>query len=188
MESATRSTGTREPPMLHYRDAPQAPPPADGTPAEDTSTGARFLKGLTRAILAVVLVVWAVVGAIFWIPLMVRTMVRFSVSLVQATLEGNRPTEAARMLQDAVSFYLRGFRVAIEAVEGEPVEERRPAGAIRGRRLFRELAWAFVIWYAILVPLGLAWSPVELWDWLTAWPWGNWADGVAEGFRGLISG
>jgi hypothetical protein len=129
-----------------------------------------------------------VVGIVFWIPLMVRTMVRFSVSLVQATLDGDRPTEAARTMQDAVSFYLRGFRVAIEAVEGEPVPERRTTTPIRGRRLFRELVWALVIWYLILIPLNLAWSPAELWVWLTAWPWDGWMSGLADRFWALIYG
>jgi hypothetical protein len=173
--------------MMHYRDVPPPEPSAEGTPASDTP-GTRFLTLLTRIILGVVLGVWAVVGMVFWIPLMVRTMVRFSVALVQATLDGVRPTEAARTLRDSVSFYQRGFRVAIEAVEGTPVADVRPRGAIRGRRLVRELVWALVIWYAILVPLGFAWSPAELWTWLSAWPWGGWTDGVASWFWGLIYG
>lgn len=174
--------------MLHYRDPAAATPAAEGTPAAEASPGARFLKLLTRGILAVVLGVWAVVGIVFWVPLMIRTMVRFSVALVQATLDGERPTEAARTLQDSVSFYLRGFRVAIEAVEGAPIPERRSPSPVRGRRLFNELLWALVIWYLIMIPLNLAWSPVELWTWITAWPWGTWMDSLTEGFWRLIYG
>jgi hypothetical protein len=188
MEYATVNDPHRETPMMHYQSDSPGPAPADGTPARDSTTGGRFLRALTRGILGVVLGVWAVVGLVFWIPLLARTMLRFSVALVQATLDGERPTSAARTLQDAVSFYLRGFRVAIEAVDGEPVADSRPAGSIRGRRLVRELVWAGVIWYLILVPLNLAWSPVELWGWLTAWPWGAWVSGVADWFWGVIYG
>lgn len=184
MDTATQNS--REAPMLHYRDPASAT--AEGTPTEDHSFGARFLKGLTRAILVVVLGVWALVGLVFWIPLMVRTMVRFSVSLVQATLDGERPTDAARTLQDSVSFYQRGFRVAIEAIDGEPIGERRGRHPIHGERLFRELLWALVIWYLIMIPLNLAWSPFELWGWITAWPWGNWFDAAVNGFWALIYG
>ena len=37
------------------------------------------------------LVIWAVVGALFWIPLVLRAVFRFSISLIEAMFEGQKP-------------------------------------------------------------------------------------------------
>lgn len=135
--------------------------------------------GITWAILAVVLLVWAVVGAIFWIPLLLRAMLRFSISHIEAIFEGHKPAEAARILRDAVSFYRRGFVVAVEVVTREPVD-RREEGPVKENRLLLEFLWALLVWYFIFLLFGwIQASPMDLVDWFFSIPW-------ADYFRDLV--
>ena len=117
---------TGEPPVISYRrtEEPGEEPPAEMKPETPFSKAANhILTGLTWVILGIVLGVWAVMGMLFWIPLLLRAMLRFSLSLLEAVFEGQRPTDSARILRDAVSFYRRGFVVAVEAVTKEEIEE-----------------------------------------------------------------
>jgi len=164
---------TDRPPDFRYRALP------GDEEAEDTGTGvaAGLIRLLTWLILLFCLLVWAVVGAVFWVPLILRTMVLFSVALVQATLEGTSPTAAAGMLRDSVSFYRRGFVVAVEAVMREREEEVRDPRRVNRRLLVREMAWAALVWYVALLLLGIElWSPVDAWNWITSLPWAGWLD------------
>lgn len=178
MEPTTTVAG-REPPSIRYRGVPE-PTVVDGAPARSESPTPPVIRWLTWAIFAVVMSVWAVVGAVVWIPLILRAMVRFSFALVQATLDGERPTEAGATLQGAVDFYRRGFILAHEAVFGAPVVETATRRPVRTRRLFREFLWAAFIWYLILALFGVVWGPVEIWNWFTALPWDQFFIGVGE--------
>ncbi len=87
------------PPTMSYRSLGEPveirekePPPS---PVVKTTNW--IIQVLTWAILAVVLLVWAVVGAIFWIPLLLRAMLRFSMSLIEAMFVGQRPTWCSPM-------------------------------------------------------------------------------------------
>lgn len=161
-----------EQPMIRYRtDEP--------TEGERASTTEQIMNGLTWAILLICLGVWAIVGAIFWIPLLLRTMVRFSVDLVPSMLTGKHPTRAARLLRHAVTFYRRGFEVAIDAVTREPGREDRSTteaepSPLRGMALVNELAWVAVIWYGILLFFGvITATPIDVWLWLAGIQWND---------------
>jgi len=128
-------------------------------------------EGITWAILLVLLAVWAVVGAFFWIPLMVRALLRFSLSLLQAVLVGRQPEGAARALRNAVSFYRRGFVVAVEVVTRAELdgEAKDPE---TGNRLLMEVIWAVPVWYLVFFSLGwIKDSPMDLWIGITTFPW-----------------
>lgn len=196
---ASPPASDRDPPTLHYRATaepvaspePIRPPRPSrsrlGQNAETVSD--RIVQGLTWGILGVVLFVWAIVGAIFWLPLLVRTMFRFSISLIQATMDGERPEAAAQMLRGAVTFYRRGFVMAIDAVAGQdapPPEGKVRRQPIDGGRMMREVLWALVIWYVLLWAVGLAWSPAELWAWFVGLPWGEAFDSVTGAITGAL--
>ena len=181
-------------PMLRYNTDPtEEELRAANSPAE------RIMSGLTWAILIVCLGFWAVVGAIFWVPLLLRTMFRFSLALVGAMLAGRKPERAAQMLRDAVSFYRRGFQVAIEVVLKHHDEEAPKAAmygqqqredvSLQGMPLLNELAWVFVIWYGILLFLGFVeTTPIDLFWRLTLVDWTEtFVRPVAEFIRGLTA-
>ena len=186
----------REPPSLNYRtgSGPAGSPdqgPSAGTASGPATMADRIVHWLTWGILGVVLLVWALVGAVFWLPLLLRTMVRFSLSLVQSTMDAERPDASARTLRQAVDFYRRGFVLAIDAVMGQD-EPGRKGRTRRDQldpdRMKREVMWALVIWYPILWWVGLAWSPVELWAWIAGLPWGETLDAIAGWIAGAIEG
>jgi hypothetical protein len=133
----------------------------------------RIFTVLTWVVLFVVLLVWAFVGAIFWIPLILRAMLRFSISLIEAMFEGHKPSTAAKILRDAVSFYRRGFVVAVEVVTREQVREDEE-GPVAQHRLLWEVLWALLIWYFIFLVFGwIQASPLDLVDWFFSIPWAD---------------
>lgn len=143
-------------------------------------TANTVFKVLTWAILFVVLVVWAVVGAVFWIPLLVRAMLRFCINLIEAMFEGQKPVRAARVLKDAVSFYRRGFIVAIEVVTQEEIAQEAD-GPITENRLVFEIFWALLVWYFIALLMGwIEASPLDLLDWFLAIPWTDHIRGLMD--------
>ncbi len=173
-------TMTSQPPMLSYRTPVSEDEEVQPLVVRKTE---KILTGITWAILSVVLVLWAVVGALFWIPLLIRAMLRFSVSLLEASFEGQRPVEAARVLKSAVSFYRRGFVVAIEAVTGKGAEDRESRPTTENR-LLMEVMWALLVWYFIALLFGwIQASPVDLWDWLVSIPWGEHFADLVQRFR-----
>jgi hypothetical protein len=143
-------------------------------------TANTVFKVLTWAILFVVLVVWAVVGAVFWIPLLVRAMLRFCVNLIEAMFEGQKPVRAARTLKEAVSFYRRGFVVAIEVVTKEEIADAAE-GPVTENRLLFEVFWALLVWYFIALLMGwIEASPLDLLDWFLAIPWTDHIRGLMD--------
>jgi hypothetical protein len=165
------------PPTMSYRSVGE-PVEVSGKDEEEERTHSRVARTtnkifqvLTWAILAVVLLVWAVVGAIFWIPLLLRAMLRFSISLIEAMFVGQRPTQAAKILRDSVHFYRRGFVVAVEVVTREDVPDERKQPAVESRLLF-EVFWAALVWYLVFLWMGwIQTSPLDLWHWFMSIPW-----------------
>ena len=133
-------------------------------------------KLATAVILVAILLVWLVVGVIFWLPWILRASFLFVLSLMESTFQGTKPTEAAKVLRDAVSFYKRGFEVAIDMVTREELDEEEETEAVRpeGGRLLREFLWAALVWYFILLWVGtIQYSPLDLWEWLRSIQWGE---------------
>ena len=174
MKTTTTDGLAREAPTIRYRMVPETTA-ATGDSLPVASSRPPVLQWVSWAVFGVVMVVWAVVGALVWIPLLLRAMVRFSFALVPATLDREPPSEAAATLRGAVEFYRRGFVMAADALHGrtpEPTGHTRP---VRSRRLLREFAWVALVWYALLAAFGVVWSPVEIGQWIVALPWSGWA-------------
>jgi hypothetical protein len=168
----------QKPPVLVYRRSrPQEryeEEAKESEPIKQAKVVLNFVfKVVTAVILSLILLVWLVVGIVFWVPWVVRATFLFLISLVESTFQGTKPTEAAKVLRDAVSFYKRGFVVAIEMVGMEELEEDegvRPEGG----RLLREMFWAALVWYFILLWVGtIQFSPVDLWHWFVSIRWGD---------------
>lgn len=177
MNTTTADPKVRAAPTIRYRGVPE-PVIVDEAAAPVTpDTRPAVLVWLSWGVFAVVVAVWAVVGFLVWVPLLIREMLRFSGALVGATLDGEPPAHAAATLQAAVDFYRRGFVMASDAVHGriaEPTGRSRP----RSRPLARDVTWAVVVWYAVLAVFGVVWSPLEIVRWAWALPWSSWAVGV----------
>jgi len=139
--------------------------------------GERVTKVFSWGILLICLAVWAVVGALFWVPLLLRRIVGYSLGLVPSMLAVGKPWRAAKRLRNAMSFYARGFRVTRDMVTRDPDREERPLfagheGTPRGVAVWGEVVWAVMVWYAVLLLVGVVHSsPQDLWRYLADVPW-----------------
>jgi len=139
--------------------------------------GERAMKVLSLGILVICLAVWTIVGALFWVPLLLRRIVGYSVGLVPSMMAVGKPWRAAKRLRNAMSFYARGFRVTRDMVMRDPDRDERPLFAgpddgPRGLWLAGELAWTLTFWYVVLLLVGVVdTTPLDLWRRLADVPW-----------------
>lgn len=126
---------------------------------------------LVYVVLVVTLGVWAVVGFIFWIPMLVRTTTSFSSVLLYATLFGKDPSDFGRPLVFATTFYIAGFKNIMNALL--QTDRRSSAGgfsAFQWGRYLLEICWAGVFWYFLLYSLFslgyVQWLPEMLSQWI----------------------
>ncbi|MEJ2542111.1 MAG: hypothetical protein P8188_19460 [Gemmatimonadota bacterium] len=163
---------------------------ADGSELHGGSPLDRATRYLTWGILSICLALWAVVGFVFWVPLLLRSMLQFSFALSQSMLQGTRPVEAGRILRDTVGFYRRGFTVAINAVFGPPPKKKESqVTRLTLKDLLFEIVWAGLVWYGILFLFGvIETSPVDIWNAFIGLPWAEWWRGLEETVSGWVTG
>jgi len=160
-----------------------------GAEDRDESGLDRAIRYLTWGILSVCLALWAVVGFIFWVPLLFRSMFKFTFALSQGMLQGVKPDEAGRILRETVEFYRRGFTVAVDAVFGKPQKPKQPQVRLRPSGFLFELGVAVVFWYLVLFLLGIVeTSPAGLWEWVRGLPWPDLWGSVTNGAEGVVEG
>lgn len=157
----------------------------------------RIVRPLTWGTLVVCLAVWALAGAVFWVPAIVRRVAFYSLALLEAMMKGDRPDEAARRLREAITFYARGFVTTVEVLTRTSAEEAAVARdteaggrSLDFRRLALEALWATAVWYLVLLMVGVVdTSPLDLWNsfWAVSWleiastswtTWSNWVTGL----------
>ena len=132
------------------------------------------LRALTWLIVATAMLVWLLIGFFFWVPLLVRAGIGFSVEVVNATLTGRSAEAAGVMLKRAVDFYRSGFVIAIEAIQ-DRAERRAPRQVvpqyndeegqigIDARGFLNEVGWTILIWYLLASVLGwTTWTPLRV--------------------------
>ncbi len=172
---------TYHPPEMTYHGTAELDPEF-ATPFQRAAN--RIFESITWAILITLLAMWAVVGAIFWIPLMLRAMLRFSLGLLQSVFVGQQPEGSAKGLRDAVSFYRRGFVVAVEVVTRKELD-RKAKDPETGNLVLLELLWAIPVWYLILLALGwIQTSPVDLWNGFVSIQWSALLGNLIDWIRG----
>lgn len=145
----------------------------------------------TWGALAICVAVWAVVGFLLWLPLLLRHIVAFIVSLTYATLTDGDMADAARRLRGAASFYRRGFESAVGSVlfgrDGTSSPESSPRRSLSARPILLECAWALVVWYPVLLWLGVAeWTPADVWSSIAGLPWSEVATDVVTAVSAVV--
>ncbi|NNL30413.1 MAG: hypothetical protein HKO77_05290, partial [Gemmatimonadetes bacterium] len=84
--------------------------------SQKKSIAFRLNEAFTWAALIVCLAGWTVVGFFLWIPRVIRAVLMFSLSLVQATVMENDLAGPGRRLRSAANFYRRGFVSAVDSI------------------------------------------------------------------------
>ena len=146
----------------------------------------RITEVATRVALSVAVAIWAVVGFLIWVPLLLRRIATFVVELTYVTLTDGDPNPAAKRLRAAANFYRRGFVTAVRSVltpgEGAADAGPGPDTSTPARPILQEVAWALVVWYPVLLWLGIAeWTPEDLWNAAAAVPWQEIGMDVVDG-------
>ncbi|MBT8488676.1 MAG: hypothetical protein HKN72_10935 [Gemmatimonadetes bacterium] len=120
--------------------------------SQKKSIAFRLNEAFTWAALIVCLAGWTVVGFFLWIPRVIRAVLMFSLSLVQATVMENDLAGPGRRLRSAANFYRRGFVSAVDSIR--PPEDGGGSSdgdlTIEGGLILRETAWALFVWYLFL--------------------------------------
>jgi hypothetical protein len=107
------------------------------------------LIGLVRLVtLLIALLIWSVIGFVFWIPMMVYAIVRFSALVVYATIVDADPKTIGAHLERSVRFYLQGFRNIIRAIKGR---QRWPSTGeeqfqVKPMVLIGHIMWTLLFW------------------------------------------
>lgn len=96
---------------------------------------------LRLAVLVVALVIWSVVGFVFWIPFLIRQIAVFSALILHATLTNQDPSAAGVGLDLAVTFYANGFRKIISAMYQERQSGSGGGMEFRPARFIGEIVW-----------------------------------------------
>jgi hypothetical protein len=100
-------------------------------------------------VLVFVLAVWAVVGFIFWIPLLTRATTVFSAMVVHGTITRQRPDSLKHYLASAAVFYFEGFRITWDVLYGNSVANAPPM-KVRFGLVFIETLWTVLFWGVML--------------------------------------
>ena len=121
-----------------------------------------IINGLKLVTTSFVLAIWAGVGLVFWIPLLARSTVVFSGLMVYVTLTRASAHNVGRLMQNAITFYIRGFRNILDAIYGieKNVDEYAvpfdffdldDRGVLLGHfiRFIFEFAWVLLFWYGL---------------------------------------
>ena len=100
-------------------------------------------------ILVVAEVVWAIVGFMFWVPLLARAATIFSTVIVYARVTGQAPEDMRDYLRVATSFWFEGFVAAKEALFPTTRRENAAALDVKIGRLCGEVAWSLLFWLLV---------------------------------------
>ena len=77
------------------------------------------LKAVLALVALVSVMLWAVIGLFFWIPLLLRITSVFSAKVMYAAITGSSDMSAQKIyLESAATMYPTGFRIIIEALYG----------------------------------------------------------------------
>ena len=123
--------------------------------------------GLRWGVQSVALLLWAPLGLLFWLPLLLRRTVAYVLAVLRSGLTGSEVEAPRRRWEESVHFYRVGFLRIVHAFGDAERFPDRP-GPDEGSLAF-ELLWSAAVWTALL--------------WLT----GLWADAPAA-IGGAVAG
>lgn len=136
---------------------------------------AGIIERMLRLVATVmVLVLWAIIGLIVWVPMLLRMVAYFCGVILISSFRKVDVQIAQKRLDFAIQFYSSGFRKIIRSYSettlepGEPLQDNEPIDlADFLKQAFVDLAWALVFWVVILAVI----VPVTVFALLTPIGW-----------------
>ncbi len=107
-----------------------------------------FVVAVREFVRLIVLTIWLLVGILFWIPLLTRTIWTFTWNIVVSSFTGTNVAHAQRGLDRAIKFYAAGFKTINRAVSRGPVTDSQDRGP-NSRFLWGllpDLAFTVIFW------------------------------------------
>jgi hypothetical protein len=115
----------------------------------------KFIRAILATIVSVfAIAAWTIIGLFYWIPMLARSSAWFSVALMVAAVNNKAATSAARALDHAASFYVRGYQSIVRTLFALFAAEDGPADEVKvGREwadslqvFLTETAFAAISW------------------------------------------
>ena len=138
---------------------------------------------LNYIIFTPIYVIWTCLGLIFWVPLLMRSIILFS-SLVVATSFGLANISLAqKSLNSAIGFYLNGFNQITDSMRGTHLKQEHQSKSILSKRVIISIVgeiiytivfWGIVINFSHLTAMVREFLTFELYYWDVYHYFENW--------------
>lgn len=115
-----------------------------------------FLTAVHAVVLVVCLAFWAVVGFVFWVPLLTRTTAVYCAGMVAAVISQTDFGQLKGLLDNAIEFYAKGFRQIAEHYRGRRSSEATSLPRVNWSKVWVEIIWTGIFWGVIV---GLLYLP-----------------------------
>ena len=110
------------------------------------------MKPIRFVVVFAVTLLWAVVGLVFWLPLLCRSVVLITLAILGSAKYGVSIQRAQAALSMAVGFYFAGFARARQLLHAEEFsDEESTEKAPPLIRIFGELLFALLFWLTTLM-------------------------------------
>src|ERR1043165_3379606 len=107
-------------------------------------------SAVRNVVMIIVLVMWAVIGFLVWVPFLTRMMLVFVGAVIAAVFRDRNPNRAQAGLEAAITFYMRGFRMIAGLADwrvggGRPGQDQ----ALDLLRTLVEVGFAALFWVLV---------------------------------------
>jgi len=126
---------------------------ADSKPSvflsDDDGLTGRFIKLTQFIIYVIVLLIWAVIGFLMWVPLIFRMILIFTGSVIAEAISTDKNYTALleKRLNYAIAFYPSTFNRIQDSIFGDPdMVHERPDMSGDLKVIIFELFWSTIFW------------------------------------------
>jgi hypothetical protein len=109
-----------------------------------------FVNIILFFVLVVSFLLWSIIGFFLWVPLLMRTIVVFSVAVAHAAVSGQHADNLREPLRIASGFWVDGFRIIRETIQSKGLQRLDTKLETRIGRLIGEVFWASFVWILFL--------------------------------------
>ena len=109
----------------------------------------KFVLFVKMSVMVLVMVLWTVIGFLFWIPLLSRVTAVYVVTIVDSTFTNRDLGGIGILLDKAIQFYSSGFRKIVDSVWAED-DGREISLDIDWRRIIIETTYSLVFWGSVV--------------------------------------
>ena len=103
----------------------------------------------------ITVLVWSIVGLIFWFPILFRTTAVFCSMIVYSTITNDKPETLGTYLESAAAFYVSGFRTTLSIMNDPSTPAIRDERSLNLKRVVFDTMWTIIFWVLFLTVVGI---------------------------------